>query len=266
MRVVRHALNTTGRDLVIGDVHATFSVVAAALQGARFNWGADRLFSVGDLVDRGPEPKRALAFLRNPRIHAIRGNHEDMFLECYQDGIPDEEVLRYWTRHNGMSWWMDLSHDERMAFIEAFRQLPIVMEIETERGIVGLVHGEVPHGMDWATFVQRIEDGDRHTTKSALWGRNRIQHGDDSGVIGIDRLFCGHTVVNAPTRLGNVYYIDSGSFVGVRENDAEQGRLTIADLCGRTGVFHNPPSGEFFDIRDERAEPGQRFGAYARHN
>lgn len=264
MRVMRHPINETGRDLVVGDIHATFSVVAAALQVARFDWKGDRLFSVGDLVDRGPEPKRALAFLRNPRIHAIRGNHEDMFLDCYQDSIPDEDALRYWTRHNGMSWWMDLTHEERMEFIEAFRKLPIVMEIETERGIVGLVHGEVPHGMDWNTFVRRIEDGDHHVTKTALWGRSRIEHGDDSGVVGVDRLFCGHTIVNAPTRLGNVYYIDSGSFVGVRDNDAQNGRLTIADLCSRTGVFQNPASGEFFDIRTEKAPEGQPFGRYAR--
>lgn len=264
MLVARYEMNRDGRDLIVGDIHGGFTTMGAALQGARFDWARDRLFSVGDLVDRGPEPRRALAFMRNPRIHAIRGNHEDMFLECYEDGIPDENALRYWTRHNGMSWWMDIAHDERMAFIEAFRGLPIVMEIETERGLVGVIHGEVPHGMDWATFVQGVEARDKRITKSALWGRTRIEHGDNSGVVGIGRLFCGHTIVKSPVQLGNVYYIDSGSFVGAMTGNPEEGRLTVADLVSRTGIFQNPPSGKFFDIRAEPAEPGQPFGEYAR--
>lgn len=264
MRVVRHALNTAGRDFVIGDIHGTYSVVAAALNGVGFDFGRDRLFSVGDLVDRGPESRRALAFASNPSIHACRGNHEDLFLEMYEDGDnPNEEAVRFWTSRNGMSWWMDVPQDERLALIAAFRSLPIVQEIETARGTVGLVHGEVPPGMDWRTFTDAIEAGDKRVIKSALWGRTRIEHGDDTGVRGVDRVFCGHTIVDSPIRLGNVYFIDSGSFVGVRSDDPEQGRLTIADLISCTQTFRSPPSGEFFDVR---AEPvlDRPFGAYAR--
>lgn len=266
MRVMRHAINTTGRDFVVSDVHGTYSVVAAALNGVGFDWSKDRLFSVGDLVDRGPESRRALAFIRNPRIHPNRGNHEDMFLEMYEDGdTPPEEAVRFWTSRNGMSWWMDVPQEERMALIAAFRSLPLVQEIETERGIVGLVHGEVPHGMDWQTFIAAIEAGDKAATKSALWGRQRIGHGDDTGVRGIDRVFCGHTIIDKPMRLGNVYYIDTGSFIGVSDEYNGDGRLTIANLISATQTFRRPPpSGEFFDIRDDAAPAGAPFGAYAR--
>lgn len=265
MRVMRHALNPAGRDFVIGDVHGTYSVVAAALGGVGFDWGRDRLFSVGDLVDRGPESRRALAFMRNPRIFPNRGNHEDMFLEMYEDGdTPPEEAVRFWTSRNGMSWWMDLPRDERMAFVAAFRELPIVQEIETERGTVGLVHGEVPIGMDWATFVAAVEAGDEKTIKSALWGRTRLTHGEDGGVCGIDRVFSGHTIIHKPQRLGNVYFVDTGSFVGVSDQYQGDGRLTITNLISTTQSFRLPASGEFFDVRDEAAEPGRPFGAYAR--
>lgn len=264
MRFVRHAPNAIGRDFVVGDIHGTYSVVAAALNGVRFDFAHDRLFSVGDLVDRGPEPLRALAFMRNPSIHPICGNHEDMFLEAYADtDEPDEDALRFWTSRNGMSWFMDVDPATRLEFIRAFRALPIAMEIETARGTVGLVHGEVPHGMDWATFVAGVEAGDKRIVKSALWGRTRIEHRNDSGVRGVDRIFCGHSIVGSPTQLGNVYFIDSGSFVGVREDAPDAGRLVIADLVSRTATFRNAPSGEFFDIRNEPAEPGRPFGAYA---
>jgi serine/threonine protein phosphatase 1 len=263
-RVVRHGLNEHGRDFVMADIHGTYEVVAAALRGVRFDWARDRLFSVGDLVDRGPESRRALPFIRNPRINPILGNHEDMFLEMYEStDTPPEAVLRYVTSRNGMGWWMDLTQAERMEMIHAFRSLPIAMEIETARGMVGLTHAEVPHGMDWQTFTTALEAGDPAVTKSAIWGRTRITRGDDSGVRGIDRVFSGHSIVDGPTQLGNVYLIDSGSFVGVATGDAEQGRLVIADLISGTQTFRNPPSGEFFDVRAEYVDAGRPFGSYA---
>lgn len=263
MRVVRHSLNTAGRDLICGDIHGSYSVLAAALNGARFDFGTDRLFCVGDLVDRGPESRRARAFIANPALLPVVGNHEQMFLEMYEEtDEPDEEIVRFWTSRNGMSWWMDVPQDERLAIIAAFRTLPIVREVETKRGLVGIVHGEVPNGMDWQTFIAAIEAGDKRTTQSALWGRSRIEHGNDSGVRGIDRIFSGHTIVDAPTQLGNVYYIDTGAFLAVTDKYNREGRLTVAELISCTQTFRTPPSGEFFDLR---ADPvtDRPFGSYA---
>jgi serine/threonine protein phosphatase 1 len=47
-----------------------------------FDPAKDRLFSVGDLVDRGPDSMECLRLLREPWFHAVVGNHEDMLL-CY---------------------------------------------------------------------------------------------------------------------------------------------------------------------------------------
>jgi len=38
----------------------------------------DQLFSVGDLVDRGPESHRVLEWLARPWFFAICGNHDFM--------------------------------------------------------------------------------------------------------------------------------------------------------------------------------------------
>ena len=67
-----------GRDLIVGDVHGCFTKLRASLDAVGFNLERDRLFSVGDLVDRGPESDRALEWLAQPWFHAISGNHEDM--------------------------------------------------------------------------------------------------------------------------------------------------------------------------------------------
>ena len=50
-----------GRDLVVGDVHGCFRTLDGALCELRFDTDSDRLFGVGDLVDRGPHSAEALA-------------------------------------------------------------------------------------------------------------------------------------------------------------------------------------------------------------
>lgn len=71
-------MNAAGRDLIVGDVHGHFTKLQAALDAVGFNPAEDRLFSVGDLVDRGPECDQALEWLAKPWFHAVSGNHEDM--------------------------------------------------------------------------------------------------------------------------------------------------------------------------------------------
>ena len=53
--VARFEENATGRDFVVGDLHGMFSHLEALLNEVAFDESADRLFSVGDLIDRGPE-------------------------------------------------------------------------------------------------------------------------------------------------------------------------------------------------------------------
>ena len=74
--VVVHPANRGGRDFVAGDIHGHFGTVEQALDALAFDPSQDRLFSVGDLVDRGPRSADALEWVRAGRIHAVRGNHE----------------------------------------------------------------------------------------------------------------------------------------------------------------------------------------------
>jgi serine/threonine protein phosphatase 1 len=51
--------NTAGRDLIVGDIHGCFARLQVALDELGFDPERDRLFSVGDLVDRGPDSEVA---------------------------------------------------------------------------------------------------------------------------------------------------------------------------------------------------------------
>ena len=75
-RTERHRTNAAGRDFVVGDVHGHFATLERALERVGFERTRDRLFSVGDLVDRGPESERALAWIRERFDAVVMGNHE----------------------------------------------------------------------------------------------------------------------------------------------------------------------------------------------
>jgi len=75
--------NTRGTDYVIGDLHGCFSLLERLLDEVRFDKSRDRLFSVGDLIDRGPESLRCLQLLAEPWFYAVQGNHENMMLNFF---------------------------------------------------------------------------------------------------------------------------------------------------------------------------------------
>lgn len=229
--------NKLGHDYIVGDIHGCYEVLFSALEQVNFNPDKDRLISVGDLVDRGPESVKAIEFMNLPYVHAIRGNHEDMFLNIYAYYEPRPEEVFLKTRQNGMRWWTDISNEEQLTLIKAFRSLPIIIEIETSRGLVGVVHAEVPSGMDWNTFTQKIRRGDPEAMDHALWGRDRIMKGDTSGVEGIHRVYCGHTPIYRPTRLANVFYMDTGAVFGFLKKEPQNGHMTIANAKCNAEAF-----------------------------
>lgn len=106
--------NLKGKDFVIGDIHGRYDLVKKALEKSNFNKDKDRLFCVGDLIDRGVYSEQVDEFLSEPYVHAIRGNHEDMLLELYADGQePADALLEVYARSIGLFWWLDLSKTKK---------------------------------------------------------------------------------------------------------------------------------------------------------
>ncbi|WP_434717174.1 metallophosphoesterase [Paraburkholderia sp. A2RO-4L] len=269
IRLIQRLGEGKGRDFVVGDIHGMFNLLRRALRAVNFNPAVDRLFSVGDLVDRGFYSVEALEFLRQPWFHVVRGNHEQMVLDLYETGTLNERALAFHEARNGMGWWRKTPPAIRAELLNAFFALPLVIELETARGTVGFIHAEVPQGLDWPVFIDRIEAGDWKAHQSALWGRTRIQSGDDSGVTGIGRVFAGHTPqFNGATRLGNCFYVDTGAVFGaLGVEGAEGAALTLADTLCQTVMFdsHTPqklPEIDLFQVLEPALRP---FGQYTKH-
>ena len=65
-----------GRDVVVGDVHGFLRTLDHALSALAFDPGRDRLFGVGDLVERDPHSTRALEWIEHHFAGVTQGNHD----------------------------------------------------------------------------------------------------------------------------------------------------------------------------------------------
>jgi serine/threonine protein phosphatase 1 len=217
-RVVPH--NRFGRDFVIGDLHGHVPALKEALSARSFIPGRDRLFSVGDLVDRGPDSPGAAELVRENWFHAVRGNHEDMLLRSVRG--EGTRITDIW-RENGGEWGMNgwIPNAAARAAAVFLEELPYAITLHHKSGLrVGICHAEYPLH-DWSMVGQL--DADDEYSRAMLWGRERIGRKNHPPVTGIDLTIHGHTLVRNPLLLANALFIETGAFLG------ERGRLTL--LC-----------------------------------
>lgn len=259
-RVLRFQENRRGRDYVVGDLHGAFELLFEAMHAVGFVPGLDRIFSVGDLIDRGPDSADVNKILAIPGLHAIRGNHEHMLLELVDTFGIDSSVLLPHHLKNGLGWWATTPLDERRRIVEGIRQLPLVIQVATPRGSVGLVHADVPAGMHWEAFVAAIEHGNEDATHTALWSRDRYERQDTSGVAGVGRVLVGHTpMLSGVQQLGNVFYVDTGAVFATYGRGPGVG-LTIAQLAMATGLLNgSKPLPTLLNVLDPVDVPSAPF-------
>lgn len=274
-RVLRLPRNTRGRDLIITDPHGAYDLVWAAMKAAKFDPACDRLLVGGDLIDRGAGSARAGKFLRQPYVYSIAGNHERMLVDAWRQGALDRSIVDALARmnYNGMRWMKDVSIEALEELAATFDELPFVIEVETSRGLVGIVHADVPPGMDWKTFTAKIDAGDEYATRMALGmdlsdtfheSRQRVQTRRGDGVPGIGRVFVGHTVLfEGMQKLGNLYAIDSGS--AWADAGKDKGHLTMVDPRMQTMYLAQPPgerADHRLDLRIDGDVPDTPFSGY----
>ncbi|WP_321905152.1 metallophosphoesterase [Paraburkholderia tropica] len=203
--------NIVGRDFATGDIHGCFKKLRTELENIGFDPERDRLFSVGDLVDCGPDSDLALEFLEKHWFHAVRGNHEDLAIQyAGGDMIPSYYV------ENGGAWNVSNPRDLQVKFADAFACLPIAIEVETDNGLIGIVHADCPFPT-WRDFTVSLDDpnvsGKMRDAmfEAAMWSRERIQIEDHTGIPDVRAVIVGHTPLKRPVALGNVYHIDTGA-------------------------------------------------------
>lgn len=220
-QVQRFEVNVAGRDFAVGDIHGYFTRLQSALDAAGFDPAVDRLFSVGDLVDRGPEGRAVIDWLAKPWFHPVRGNHDDYVVRFDTCDVDN------WV-YNGGSWFAGLAWDEQREFAVQFCDIPIAIEVETADGLIGILHADCPFP-SWDQLRDELESPQSNkrlklVQNTCMWSRSRVEQVDDSVVEGVRALVVGHTPMKRPVVLGNVHHIDTGGWM------PDRGYFTLMNL------------------------------------
>ena len=209
--------NEIGRDFVVGDIHGCFDQLKIALLSVNFQDDVDRLFCVGDMVDRGLQSEECIDWLNKSWFHTIRGNHEQMAIDYLIGANPGSIYIQ-----NGGAWFIGLPYVEQCKYVDEFESLPIIIDIKTKFGLVGIVHADCPVN-DWLELESKLNSEQSELYIDAcMWGRTRIIKKITDLIANVSQIYVGHTIISDVITLGNVNYIDTGVVFG--------GKLTILQI------------------------------------
>ncbi|WP_395062699.1 metallophosphoesterase [Paraburkholderia silvatlantica] len=213
--VQHHAANLVGRDFVVGDLHGCVEALRYLLREVEFDTARDRLFSVGDLVDRGEREQceQALALLDKPWFYAVLGNHEDALCAVAEGRMPRNR----WYGIGG-GWAQSVPDAELVHYAQRLRQLPLARVVGEGEKRFNIIHAEF-FGDDAALDSGQFDSDVR---ERMLWGRDLVLGTGDPAGHALSLTFCGHTPVREVRQIGAQVFIDTGAFI-------TEGRLTMVE-------------------------------------
>ena len=224
MNFIQHfTQNTQGTDFVVGDIHGRFDSLMNQLSDIGFDFEHDRLFSVGDLVDRGTQSRAVVELVDKDWFFPVRGNHDQMII----DQFDDERVLLFQYKDHSPQeihqklegqWFAGLPDTQQRWFYQSLKDLPYLIEVETEHGHVGICHAGLPRYIDdWCELKAQLDD--RNIREQVM--RTRRAPKQERVITNIDITVPGHTCFEKVHKVANSLWIDTYD---------KTGRLTIIEL------------------------------------
>ncbi|UBU63650.1 metallophosphoesterase [Acidithiobacillus ferrooxidans] len=141
--VIHHASNPDGRDFVVGDLHGCRAMLDTMMTHVGFDPAKDRLFSVGDLVDRGPDSVGCLELLLEPWFFPVLGNHDAMLLAYWSTGSGERQnIYRDAFQYNGGTIWAYPVRDLADQFVPLLENLPFVRVVGDGEHRFQVLHAE----------------------------------------------------------------------------------------------------------------------------
>jgi serine/threonine protein phosphatase 1 len=171
------------RTFVIGDIHGCAATLRCLVEEKLLPMPDDRIYLLGDLIDRGPDSKGVLDFIFELRekglsVDSIRGNHEEMCLQA----VADHYYLELWSANGGLdtlaSFQADSPADIPVCYRDFLSSLPLYLLLDDFVIVHAGLNFDIPRPFD--------------DTDAMLWTRS---HFVDRQRIGGRRLICGHTPV-----------------------------------------------------------------------
>jgi len=270
---IKYPINDEGRDFVIGDLHGCYMRLQQLMEHVGFDKGKDRMFSVGDLVDRGPHNEDCLRLLTCPWFHPVQGNHEQMMVAYFAD-----QPTGYFWEQNGGSWGIRYKGStngdaqEIHALIKKAAELPLMATVEMKDGKrFHVLHAELSlvrpisdEDLDDPELFSDIAMSEKEDGAAIVWGRETfgalygrtvtdalrrsmkaiVQQVERCAGDAFSSVYCGHTILRQPTTIGNRTNIDTGGFLSY-----DRPRMPAEDWAGLTMAA--PLTGEFWIANDK---------------
>jgi len=151
---------------VVGDIHGRAKLLDLLIENVPWDLERDKIVFLGDLVDRGSDAPGVVDRLiqlmkKNPNIVVLRGNHEQMLLDCLDYGdlqwlIPENGGLATLSAYGyELENLRDVSDIEiPRQHVEFFRSLPFFHEDDQAIYVhAGLIPGKHPSETDADVLV-----------------------------------------------------------------------------------------------------------------
>jgi len=120
---------------IIGDCHGCYNTLIYLLQKLPNNAEPKDIVFVGDLIDRGPDSRKIINFVRDGGYTCLQGNHEQLMIEAFDDYKLYNEPLNYqngWILNGGLITLSNYLDNGEVDFIslekdvEWMRNLPTI--------------------------------------------------------------------------------------------------------------------------------------------
>jgi serine/threonine protein phosphatase 1 len=238
--------NTRGRDFIVGDLHGCRHLLEARLAEVGFNRELDRLFSVGDLVDRGPMSFETLCLIEEPWFEFVIGNHEAMlltYLRMRESFYHDQMDFI----HNGGDWFTNLTGPQMLHFEKVLTPIlmeaPLVLRVDDANCPYNILHaeglGDYKSVLQDADLVNAEVVADFET--SLTWGRRLVRGvapafevpaeqgqlviAEPAMEPNLSLTYVGHTILPNPVLHRSHLFLDCGGYLA----EAGKGYLMLVE-------------------------------------
>lgn len=134
----------TQRRIVIGDVHGHYDTLMTLLDAIAPR-SDDKIYFLGDLIDRGPQSAQVVDFVKESSYICLLGNHEQMLLDILGDGEIYGPALQAWLYSGGHSTINSYGDNGvRQEHLEWMRTLPTYLDLGDTWLVHAGVHPRIP--------------------------------------------------------------------------------------------------------------------------